>query len=315
MAYEELNFIVTQDLKGKRLDQVLAILCPQHSRSRLQAWIRLGFILVNNKTPRQRDILDGGENIKIIAESASPESAPIPESLPLNIIYNDDDIVVVDKPDGLVVHPGAGNQKHTLLNALLYHVPNLEMVPRAGIVQRLDKDTSGLMVIARTPTSHTQLVRQLQKREIKREYQAIISGVPTTGGTVTAPIGRHPLKRKRMAVVETGKSATTHFQIIQKFQAHTHVRVQLESGRTHQIRVHMAYKKHPIVGDPVYGGRQRLPKNSTESLRTSLQSFPRQALHASKLEFMHPIKQSPMIFESILPDDIKGLLKSLAEND
>ena len=314
MAYEELNFIVPSDLKGKRLDQILAVLCPQHSRSRLQFWIKSGFILVNNKASRQRDILHGGEYINIIAEMTPADFAPVPESLPLNIIFSDKDIIIVDKPDGLVVHPGAGNREHTLLNALLYHYPDLETVPRAGIVQRLDKDTSGLMVIAKTLKSHTHLVYQLQKREIKREYQAIVTGILTTGGTVTAPIGRHSIKRKRMAVKKAGKAATTHFQIIQKFKAHTHVRLQLESGRTHQIRVHMAYKKHPIVGDAVYGRRQRLPKNVTVSLRASLQSFPRQALHASKLEFIHPIKKTPMNFESSLPDDIRSLLKSLADN-
>ena len=214
-----------------------------------------------------------------------------------------------------MVHPGAGNREGTLLNALLHHYPELDKVARAGIVQRLDKDTSGLMVIARTPTAHTCLVEQLQRRSITREYQAVVAGVLTAGGTVDAPLGRHPVQRTRMAVRESGRSAVTHYRVIRRFRAHTHILCRLETGRTHQIRVHMAHIHHPLVGDPVYGGRPRFPKGVSQALREQLETFPRQALHASRLELIHPATGLQVGWESPLPEDMQRLLAALDEDE
>jgi len=314
MPIEELTITIPPSLKGKRLDQALAELCPQHSRSRLQAWIKSGYITVNDRIPRQRDVVEGGENISICAEFDSPEMTWGREAIPLDIIHMDKDIIIINKPPGLVVHPGAGNREHTLLNALLYHIPELEQVPRAGIVQRLDKDTSGLMIIARSMTAHTYLVDQLQKRLITREYRCIVSGVMTAGGSVDAPVGRHPVKRKRMAVSDSGKAAVTHYRVLKKFPAHTYIQLRLESGRTHQIRVHMAHIHYPVVGDKTYGGRQRIPKGAGAALIDRLQNFPRQALHASKLEFTHPSTGSIISWEAPLPDDMNLLLSLLETN-
>lgn len=314
MPIEELKLTISADHKGKRLDTVLAELCPQHSRSRLQTWIKSGFITVDNNVPKQRDVVQGGETVRIKAEFEAPDSTWNKENIPLDIVYTDKDIIILNKPAGLVVHPGAGNREHTLLNALLYHAPELEQIPRAGIVQRLDKDTSGLMVIARNLTAHTWLVEQLHDRLVTREYRCIVSGVMTAGGVVDAPIGRHPFKRKMMAVVETGKPAVTHYRVLKKFQANTYIQLRLESGRTHQIRVHMAHIRFPVVGDPVYGGRQRFPKNAGPVLIQALQSFPRQALHASRLELVHPRTRKTMEYEAPVPQDMQHLLGLLESN-
>ncbi|MEX2353848.1 MAG: 23S rRNA pseudouridine(1911/1915/1917) synthase RluD [Gammaproteobacteria bacterium] len=314
MPIEELSLTIPAEMQGKRLDQALAELCPQHSRSRLQGWIKSGYITVNAMTPRQRDVVQGGETINIHAEIENPDRTWAREDIPLEIIHTDQDIIVLNKPPGLVVHPGAGNPEHTLLNALLYHTPELERIPRAGIVQRLDKDTSGLMIIARTLTAHTWLVDQIQNRQVTRQYQSIVSGVMTAGGTVEAPIGRHPIKRKRMAVVDNGKPARTHYRVIKRFQAHTFIQLNLESGRTHQIRVHMAHIRHPVTGDPVYGGRQRFPKSAGAPLLEALQKFPRQALHACRLELKHPASGETVSWEAPLPDDMTSLLTLLETN-
>lgn len=307
----ELTLTVPPALKGKRLDQALAALCPEHSRARLQAWIKSGHVRVNDALPRQRDVVQGGENIDIHVDIDAPAGDWPREAIPLDIVHQDEHILVINKPPGLVVHPGAGNPEHTLLNALVYHLPGLAALPRAGIVQRLDKDTSGLMVIARTLTAHTRLVDQLQKRQVTREYQSIVSGVMTAGGTVDAPVGRHPVHRKRMAVVDAGKPAVTHYRVIRRFAAHTHVRLRLESGRTHQIRVHMAHIRHPVVGDPVYGGRPRFPKDAGPQLLEALGGFPRQALHASRLELDHPATGEKAGWEAPLPADMQRLLELL----
>ncbi len=301
-------------LAGKRLDQALAALFADHSRARLQAWIKSGAVSVDNKTVSQRTLVRGGEYIEINACYETPEEWSA-EAIPLEIVYEDEAILILNKPAGLVVHPGAGNPQHTLLNALLHHDPALEYVPRAGIVQRLDKETSGIMVVARTPEAHTYLVEELQARKIKREYQAIVTGVMTAGGTIDKPIGRHPRKRTQMAVVPHGKPALTHYLIIKKYRAHTHIRVQLETGRTHQIRVHLAALKHPLVGDPVYGGRARIPKNLSAGLINALRSFPRQALHASGLSLIHPKTGEKVSFELPLPADMQGLLAALDKDD
>ena len=315
MPAQELTLTVPPDLKGKRLDQALAELCPQHSRSRLQAWIRSGHVRVNDAVPRQRDVVQGGEHVNILVDVEPPAGNWPREAIPLEVVHQDEQLLVIDKPPGLVVHPGAGNPGRTLLNALVYHYPELARLPRAGIVQRLDKDTSGLMVIARTPEAHTWLVERLQARQVTREYQAVVAGVMTAGGTVEAPIGRHPVQRKRMAVVDGGKPAVTHYRVIRRFAAHTHVRLRLESGRTHQIRVHMAHIHHPIVGDPVYGGRPRFPRNAGPRLLETLRHFPRQALHASRLELDHPSTVQPVEWQAPLPEDMRTLLERLDGND
>ena len=311
MTVEKLTLTVPQEMAGKRLDQALAQLCPQHSRSRLQSWIRNESVTVDGKLLRQRDSLLGGETIKIVAEYSENDKHWEKENIPINVVFEDKHILILNKPAGLVVHPGAGNPGHTLLNALLYHHPPLQQLPRAGIIQRLDKDTSGIMVVTKTPLAHTWLVDQLQKRLIQREYQAIVTGVLTAGGTVDAPIGRHHIQRKRMTIKATGKSARTHYRIIKKYAAHTHLLLRLESGRTHQIRVHMSHIKYPVVGDPVYAGRKRLPKNSSESLRQLIQSFNRQALHACTLGLTHPETKKELSWEIDLPEDMKTLIDGL----
>ena len=240
MPTEKLTFTVPEELAGKRLDLALAQLCPQHSRSRLQEWIRSGYVKVDDLRLRPRDNVTMGQSIHIEAEFEIQQEWE-KEEISLNIVHEDEAFIIINKPAGLVVHPGAGNPRHTLLNALLYYSPQLEQVPRAGIVQRLDKDTSGLMVIALTPSTHTYLVDQLQQRLVKRHYQAVVHGIMTAGGTVDAPIGRHHIQRKRMAVTESGKAAVTHYRILKKYSSHTHIQLKLESGRTHQIRVHMAH--------------------------------------------------------------------------
>jgi 23S rRNA pseudouridine1911/1915/1917 synthase len=311
---EDSIILVPEEFKGKRLDQVMAELYPAYSRSRLQEWIKSGFIKVNSQNTRQREILRGGEEISIAIDIETEDLSHKREAIPLDFIYKDSDIIVLNKPAGLVVHPGAGNPQHTLLNALLYHIPELERLPRAGIVQRLDKDTSGIMVIARSLKSHTSLVNQLQNRTITREYQSIVQGVMTAGGKVDAPIARHPIKRKRMAIVDSGKQAITHYKVIKRFAAHSHIQLRLESGRTHQIRVHMEHIRHHVVGDPVYGGRPKLPKNALPKLVEMLQQFPHQALHASRLELVHPLTGATMSWQAPLPSKFTKLLTLLKEN-
>lgn len=315
MNTETLVLHVPADLGGKRLDQVVSILCPQHSRARLQAWIRTGRVSVDGRNLRQRDILRGGEVITVNAEHDNSETRWSRDALPLDILHVDEALLIVNKPAGLVVHPGAGNPDHTLLNALIYHYPELERIPRAGIVQRLDKDTSGLMVVARTPESHTSLVDQLQQRAVTREYQAIVAGRLTAGGTVEAPVGRHPVNRKQMAVTGGGRAAVTHYRVIKRYSVHTHILCRLETGRTHQIRVHMAHIRHPVIGDPLYGGRPRFPRRVSNGLREILAAFPRQALHASRLELAHPDTGATMSWESPLPGDIQRLLAALDAED
>ena len=314
MSENRIIVTVPEALHGKRLDQALAQLCPEHSRARLQNWIKVGNVTVNGKPLRQREAVNAGEQISLLPIFETQADAPR-QAIPLDIIHADDEIIILNKPPGLIVHPGAGNPEQTLLNALLYYDGTLEKVPRAGIIQRLDKDTSGIMVVARTPTSHTYLVEQMQQRKIQRTYQAIVTGVMTAGGTVNAPIGRHPVQRKRMAVVERGKPAVSHYRIITKYRSHTHIQVTLESGRTHQIRVHMAHIHYPIVGDPVYAGRLRLPKNASPRLHEALRTFPRQALHAFQLGFVHPATGQEISFTAPLPADILDLLQLLQDEE
>lgn len=306
-----LEAVIPIELAGKRLDQVLALLFPVHSRARLQQWIHKGDVRINGEYPRQRLRVKGGERVIINTRHVTEDNWEA-ENIPLQIVHEDTALLVINKPAGLVVHPGAGNPRHTLLNALLHYDARLRHVPRAGIIQRLDKDTSGLMVIARTPECHTRLTADMQERRIKREYQAIVSGIMTAGGSVDQPIGRHPQKRTRMAVSRGGKPAVTHYRIIKKYRAHTHLLVQLETGRTHQIRVHLSYLRHPLVGDPVYGIRRSLPRGISPALATAIKSFGRQALHAHTLTLDHPDTHKTLSFTAPLPEDMQHLLKILA---
>ncbi len=312
---ESLQLVIPPHLAGQRLDQALAELVPDYSRSRLQQWIKSGRITVNGEKLRPRDKLRGNEVVLIEVEH-EPQTSWQAENVPIDIVYEDEAIIIINKPAGLVVHPGTGNQSGTLVNGLLYHDEKLIEVPRSGIVHRLDKDTTGLLVVARTMAAHTQLVEHLQARDVKREYEAIAIGTMTAGGTVDEPMGRHPTQRTRMAVlVSGGKTAITHYRVKQRFRAHTHIQVNLETGRTHQIRVHMAHIRHPLVGDQVYGGRLRLPPKSSEALIDSLRSFPRQALHAARLGFVHPLTQEEMEWSVPLPQDMQNLLQVLKQDN
>ena len=306
--------LVGIELAGSRLDQALPALFPEFSRTRLQSWIREGRVSRDGQVVcRPREKLFGGESIALEAK-LDDQVESRPQAIPLTILFQDEAILVVDKPAGLVVHPAAGNPDGTLQNALLHHDPELIQLPRAGIVHRLDKDTSGLLVVARTLAAHKSLVQQLQARRVKREYLAVVSGIPTAGGRVDEPIGRHPTHRTRMAVVPTGKSAATNYRVLERFRANSLLQVNLETGRTHQIRVHMAHIRHPLVGDPAYAGRLRVPAGINQELQDFLHSFKRQALHAKRLGIEHPQTGEPMEWQSELPPDMQQLLRLLRED-
>jgi 23S rRNA pseudouridine1911/1915/1917 synthase len=309
----QLEAQVGNDLVGKRLDQAVAQLFPDYSRSRLQGWIKDGSLTVDGVVKRPRDKLFGGETVVIDAQVEMIEDHK-PQDIPLDIIYEDDHILVVNKPAGLVVHPAVGHRDGTLLNALLHHCPDIAQVPRAGIVHRLDMDTTGLMVVAKTIAAQTELVDQLQERSMGREYEAIVNGVMTGGGAVDEPMGRHSKHRQKMAVVGVGKEAVTHYRVLKKLRAHTHIRLKLETGRTHQIRVHMAHINYPLVGDQLYGGRFRLPKGCSDEMIQTLRDFKRQALHAKKLELWHPHTGELVSWEVDLPDDFQHLLHVLVDD-
>ncbi len=299
-----------QESAGLRFDQALARALPQYSRARLKGWIESGSVQVDGRPLRPKDKVLGGEQVRI--EARLPVEVRIAgEELPLEVVFKDRALLVIDKPAGLVVHPGAGNPAGTLQNGLLALDPGLAHVPRAGLVHRLDKDTSGLLIVARTLEAHTALAAALAAREISREYLAICTGVMTAGGTVDEPIGRHRAQRTRMAVRADGRPSVTHYRVARRFRAHTLVDVQLETGRTHQIRVHLAHAGFPVVGDPLYAGRRRLPAGCSPQLIAALSSFPRQALHAARLKFAHPVTGREMTFEAPLPADMRTLLKAL----
>lgn len=298
---------------GLRLDQALARSLPQYSRTRLQGWIEAGAVRVDGRQPRTKDKVLGGEQVEVAARLEADRRV-VPEAQPLAVVHQDRALFVINKPAGMVVHPGAGNPRHTLQNALLALDPKLAVVPRAGLVHRLDKDTSGLLVVARTPEAHAKLAAALAEREIERSYLAICSGAMTGGGTVDAPIGRHRTHRTRMAVRSDGREAVTHYRIVKRYRAHTLVRVQLETGRTHQIRVHLAHIGYPIVGDAVYAGRRRLPAGCGVPLAAALAAFPRQALHAARLALAHPMTGRALAWEAPLPDDMQGLLEALDDD-
>jgi len=295
---------------GRRLDQALAELLPDFSRSRLQAWIEAGRVLLDGGPCRCRDKVWGGEQVWL-DPLLPPLAECLPQAIPLRIVYEDDHLIVIDKPAGLVVHPAAGNPDGTLQNALLHHAPGLDRLPRSGIVHRLDKDTTGLLVVAKTLKAHKSLVDQLQARRVHREYRALVAGSLVAGGTVDAPVGRHPTQRTRMAVVSDGRPAVTHYQVLERFPAHTLLAVRLETGRTHQIRVHLSHLRHPLVGDTLYGARVRLPKGASVALVTALQGFPRQALHAIRLGLDHPETGEPVFWEVPMAADLAWLLDLL----
>jgi 23S rRNA pseudouridine1911/1915/1917 synthase len=301
---------------GSRLDQAAAELFPDYSRARLQKWIKQGKLLVNGEKSQSKQKLLGDERLSInaILEVQKKWQA---EELPLDIVHEDADILVLNKAAGIVVHPAAGNHSGTLLNALLHHCPELMNIPRAGIIHRLDKDTSGLLVVAKTLSSHQTLVADIQARELNREYQALVCGLVTAGGQVDQPLGRHPVQRKKRAVVHgsAGKPAMTHYRVLQKFRAHSLLQVKLETGRTHQIRVHMAHLGYPLLGDPLYGGRLKIPKAASPALIGCLKTFKRQALHAWKLGFMHPSMAKYMEWEAPSPTDMQSLISILAEDN
>ena len=304
---------VPAELSGQRLDQALARMFPEYSRSRLKSWLLQGFITVDERAMRPRDAVTGGESVLL---QPQPETALTsePEAQDLDIIFADAECLVVNKPVGLVVHPGAGNPRGTLLNGLLHHVPELERLPRAGIIHRLDKGTSGLLLVAKTLEAHTALVRALAERRIARHYLAVCGGVLTGGGSINEPIGCHPVDRLKMSVQQDGKPAVTHYRVIKRFAAHTYTSVQLETGRTHQIRVHFAHLRHALVGDQTYGGRLAIPAGASDRLRNTLRQFRRQALHAEKLAFEHPQSGKKIDFKIAPPADFADLLSALAED-
>ncbi len=310
---EVFNTTIPLEWLGERLDQALVKLFPDYSRSRLQTWLKQGQIRIDGEIRKPKDKVIGGEQVELQLELVS-ENDWQAEDIPLEIIYEDESLLVINKPAGMVVHPAAGNYSGTLLNALLHYAPELEAIPRAGIVHRLDKDTTGLLVVARSLPAQKSLVVQLQARAFLREYVAIVQGVMTAGGCVDAPIGRHPVNRKRMAVVSSGKPAITHYRVSERYRCHTRLSVKLETGRTHQIRVHMAHIHHPLLGDPVYGGRFKIPPASDEGLLEVLKNFKRQALHAQKLGLSHPQSGEFIEWRVEVPEDMQQLQQALRED-
>lgn len=310
----ELTNTIKDSQLGQRLDQAIAELFADFSRSRLKEWLLEGKVQVDGEVVKKpRTKVMGGEVITLQAELEDEERWEA-QDIPLDIVYEDDDIIVINKPRDFVVHPGAGTPDGTVLNALLYHYPAIAEVPRAGIVHRLDKDTTGLMVVAKTVPAQTRLVRALQKRNITREYEAIAIGRMTAGGKVEQPIGRHSTKRTLMAVSPMGKPAVTHYRVAEHFREHTRIRLRLETGRTHQIRVHMAYLQHPLLGDTAYGGRARIPSGATQELAEKIRSFDRQALHAVMLRFEHPVTGEQLEFHADVPDDMVEMAEALRQD-
>jgi 23S rRNA pseudouridine1911/1915/1917 synthase len=312
--FQVIDLEIPPELAGQRLDSALARLLPQHSRTRIKGWIEEGAVRVGRKQLRPRDLVEAGAHVRLQVTAAAPKADVQPEAIALRLSYEDADLLVIDKPAGLVVHPGAGNPSHTLQNALLGFDPALATLPRAGLIHRLDKDTSGLLVVARSAEAQTSLSRQLMARTMSREYLAVCVGVMTGGGTIDAPIGRNRSDRLRMAVRESGRPAVTHYRVLERFRAHTYLSVQLETGRTHQIRLHLSHLKYPIVGDPVYGGRFAQPRGAAPVLVDTLRAFKRQALHAASLGFEHPRTGKKLLFSSPVPEDFKELLQALRDD-
>ncbi len=312
-AESTLNARIPETAAGRRFDQVLADLFPDYSRSRLSAWIKAGAARLDGAEVAPRHIVRGGEAV-VVEVRLEREIGAAAEEIPLDIRYEDADLIVVNKPAGLVVHPGAGNQSGTLQNALLHYDPGLAQIPRGGLVHRLDKDTSGLLVVARSLRAHTALVEQLSERDVHRQYVAIVYGRMVAGGTVSAPIGRHPRDRLKQAVREDGREAITHYRVRERFRALTLIECRLETGRTHQIRVHLAHVRHPLVGDAQYGTGLKLPRAASTVLADALRGFQRQALHAERLEFAHPADGRTIAVEAEMPADMAALVEALRED-
>jgi 23S rRNA pseudouridine1911/1915/1917 synthase len=313
--FQVIDLEIPPEMAGQRLDSALARLMPEHSRTRIKGWIEAGAVKVHGSACKPRDIVEAGFRVRVhMTIDAVAQPLVLPEAIALHLVHEDRDVLVIDKPAGLVVHPGAGNPRHTLQNALLGLDPSLAALPRAGLIHRLDKDTSGLLVVARTPEAQTSLSRQLEARTMSREYVAACVGVMTGGGTIDEPIGRHRGDRLRMAIRGSGRPAVTHYRVLERFRAHTYLSVKLETGRTHQIRLHLSHIKYPIVGDPVYGGRFGLPRGATQGLIDALRGFKRQALHAATLGFDHPRTGKPLTLQSPVPADFAQLLGALRED-
>lgn len=315
MKVNKLTMVVSDEMAGLRFDQALARLFPEYSRSQLKTWLDAGLVHINGGRLRPKDKVSGGETVEVQVPDA-PAVRWEPEPLPLNIVFEDEHILVLNKPMRQVVHPGAGNAQGTLVNAVLHYLPGSEQLPRGGVVHRLDKDTTGVMVVAKTMVAYQGLVAALQAREVKRIYEAVVCGVPVAGGTIDAPMGRHPKDRKKMAVLDSnyGKTAITHYRVQQKFRQHALLEVRLETGRTHQIRVHLAHIHYPIVGDKAYAGRLRLPAKASEALQEKLRTFPRQALHAKQLGLVHPVSHEFLEWQVPRPLDMEDLISTLQED-
>ena len=311
---ETLTIIIPERMTGDRLDVALSVMLPDYSRSKITAWIKSGDALINNKAFKPKNKVNGSQMV-ILSLNKKQNNDWSAENITLNIVFEDEDIIIINKPFGLVTHPGVGNWNGTLANALLYYDPKLSKLDRAGVVHRLDKNTSGLMVIARNEKSQKYLVEQLQSHSVVREYSAIVYGHMISGGTVNDPIGRDPKDRIKQAVSSNGKDATTHYRVIDRFKSHTHVKAILETGRTHQIRVHLSHIGYPLLGDPMYGGRVRFPKKASKILKETLLGFKRQALHSKKLTLNHPSTAELMSWKAPLPEDMVELLDILNEFD
>jgi 23S rRNA pseudouridine1911/1915/1917 synthase len=313
--FQVIDLDIPPEMAGQRLDSALARLMPEHSRTRIKGWIEAGAVKVDRAACKPRDLVEAGSRVRVhITTDEVAQPQVLPEAIALRLVHQDPEVLVIDKPAGLVVHPGAGNPRHTLQNALLGLDPSLAALPRAGLIHRLDKDTSGLLVVARTPQAQTSLCRQLEARTMSREYLAACVGVMTGGGTIDEPIGRHRGDRLRMAIRVSGRPAVTHYRVVERFRAHTYLSVKLETGRTHQIRLHLSHIKYPIVGDPVYGGRFGLPRGATPALIDALRGFKRQALHAATLGFEHPRTGKQLTLQAPVPPDFAQLLAVMRED-
>lgn len=309
-----LNIVIPDRLIGQRIDSAIALMLPDYSRSKISAWVRSGDVFINGKTFKPKDKVLGGEVVKLEIKQEKTNNW-VAQNIPIDVIFEDADIIVVNKPVGLVTHPGNGNWHGTLANALLHYDPSLAKLDRVGIVHRLDKNTSGLMVVARSKLAQKNLVEQLQTHNVSREYSAIVYGYMISGGTVDVPIGRDSKNRIKQAVTDIGKHAITHYRVIDRFAHHTHIKAILATGRTHQIRVHMSHIGHPLIADSVYGGKVHFPKKADEILKTALKEFNRQALHAKKLILTHPKTGEEVSWKASLPQDMQALLKVLQEHD
>ena len=308
---------IPREYHNQRIDSVLAQLLPEYSRSQISNWIKSGAVILNQKACKPKDKALDGDLIELSVDlnEIDPDFTHCePEDIPLEVIYEDDDVLVLNKPMGLVVHPGAGNREHTLVNALLHHAPTLHHLPRAGIIHRLDKDTTGLLIVAKSLTAHTSLIRQMQARDIQRNYITLVQGHVISGGTVDTGFGRHPRNRLKMCVSGQGRQAITHYMVKKQYHDFTLLDVSLMTGRTHQIRVHMDYINHPVIGDQLYGGLMRFPQNASDDLKAMLQQFKRQALHACSIAFYHPETEEELTFTAPLPEDFKLLLRTLDEH-